>query len=77
MLVNLRMFRCISLKYKIFFNIKYRNTRYAIELLIVKLVIWKIKVLLIVGKPISSVPLKYLVIEINVYNIASMISIMT
>ena len=47
------------------------------KLLIVKLAIWKIKVLFIVGKLISSVPLKYIAIEINVYNINSMVFIMT
>ena len=47
------------------------------DLLIVKLATCIINVLLIVGKPISSVSLKYLVIEINVYNIALILSIMT
>ena len=37
----------------------------------------KIKVSFIVGKPISSVPLKHMVIEINAYNIALILSIMT
>ena len=37
----------------------------------------KVKVSFIVGKPISSVPLKYLVIESNIYNIGLIFSIMT
>ena len=35
------------------------------------------KGIIYVGKPINSVPIRYLVIENNVYNIALMLSIMT